>query len=572
MTKRNTDLLSNRDMYVKYANVVEIARNAKIEIKHYGGTNCVTYHGENLVDGRHLFKILSATPNVKGIEKFIGIIHELSHVLFQSPFNGSRNLIADVWKCKGERYQLLHNAFNVLEDQRIESQMGKMYLKHASRFNKTTKKLGTLMKLDNLLIDNPVNMLLAIRFQRGDDIKHMKDYDVYSKALKDVVLTDKYGALRVLVSLKPYIDKWLDDKENKIEANKNNLSKEARTENTELNNDTQDTQWRYKSERKEDTGDDRHDLPDDVKSSHPSSMTDDMIKESQENGKNDVSDIFTSLRDDGDNKKLPKNIRMVKRPSHTVDTDHKISNGLSKLFRTIMMRNNDFIDHDGDEIDVESYVERIISGTDMGKCRVNQKISHGVSIVLSIDGSHSMHGIKIKTARKLVSTIFESVKGIDNVDVKANVWGGNIAGYIGINEINTINDIKNINTETTDGASYFSTPIHMGLEYSATMLKRMKGSKKMMIIITDGYPNHYNAGYHLVWKNYSIACKRSLLKAKTVTPNIMCIVVQDDNEYDGNPVKTLFKGSKLMHVHNMDGASEKVIKQFKNMIMSNLVR
>ena len=52
-----------------------------------------------------------------------------------------------------------------------------------------------------------------------------------SKALKDVVLTDKYGSLRVLVSLKPYIDKWLDDKESKIEDNKNNLSKESREEN-----------------------------------------------------------------------------------------------------------------------------------------------------------------------------------------------------------------------------------------------------------------------------------------------------------------------------------------------------
>ena len=89
MTKRNTDLLSNRDMFVKYANVVEVARNAKIEIKHYGSTNCVTYHGKNLVDNKHKFRIKSATPNVKGIEKFVGIIHELSHVLFQSPFNSN---------------------------------------------------------------------------------------------------------------------------------------------------------------------------------------------------------------------------------------------------------------------------------------------------------------------------------------------------------------------------------------------------------------------------------------------------------------------------------------------------
>ena len=147
MTKRNIDLLSNRDMFVKYANVVEVARNAKIEIKHYGQQNCVSYNG--MSDGKHRFKILSATPNVKGIEKFVGIIHELSHVLFQSPFKATKKLLIDYWNLEDEHYQLFFNAFNVLEDQRIESQMGKMYLKHAGRFDKTTKKLGKLMKDDD---------------------------------------------------------------------------------------------------------------------------------------------------------------------------------------------------------------------------------------------------------------------------------------------------------------------------------------------------------------------------------------------------------------------------------------
>ena len=36
----------------------------------------------------------------------------------------------------------------------------------------------------------------------------------------------------------------------------------------------------------------------------------------------------------------------------------------------------------------------------MGKCRVNQKISHGISIVLSIDGSHSMDGDKDQTLQE----------------------------------------------------------------------------------------------------------------------------------------------------------------------------
>ena len=560
MTKRNTDLLSNRDMFVKYANVVEVARNAKIEIKHYGGTNCVSYHG--IFDNKHKFKILSATPNVKGIEKFVGIIHELSHVLFQSPFNATKKLLHDHWGLEGERYELFFNIFNVLEDQRIESQMGKMYLKHKMRFDKTTKKLGTLMNIDRIMKDNPCNALLIIRFQRGNDISDIDNYDVYDKALKDVVLTDKYGALRVLVTLKPYIDKWLDDKENKIN---NPAVPENRSEELKRLNDKMLTRSAYNKNKIDDIGDDQS-IPDDIKDAED--WDGEMVKESQDKGKRIVSDIFESLRDDGQNIKLPKNVKIIKRSPSVVETDHKISNGLSKIFRTIMMRNRDFIDHDGEEIDVESYVERIISGNDIGKCRINQKISHGVSIVLSIDASHSMEGNRINTARKLVSTIFESVKSIDNGDVRANVWSGDINGKVGMTEINSEDEIKFITTHN----SYFSTPVHMALEYSGTMLKRMKGSKKMMIIITDGHPNNYNAGYHMTWHQYSVSCKKSLVKAKAVTPNIMCIVVQDHDQYGYNPIKTLFKGSKIMNVVDMDSASEKVIKQFKIMVMRNLVR
>ena len=79
MTKRNIDLLSNKDMFVKYANVVEVVRNAKIKIFHTGNRNCVVYTGLKRFDennhGKHEYKIYSATPNVKGIEKFVGIIH-----------------------------------------------------------------------------------------------------------------------------------------------------------------------------------------------------------------------------------------------------------------------------------------------------------------------------------------------------------------------------------------------------------------------------------------------------------------------------------------------------------------
>ena len=572
MTKRNIDLLSNRDMYIKYANVVEVARNAKISIKHYGSKNCVIYQG--MSNKKHIFKILSATPNVKGIEKFVGIIHELSHVLFQSPFNATKKLLEDNWKLEEERFRLFFIIFNILEDQRIESQMGKMYLKHASRFTKTTKKLGKLMDKETLTTDNPANILLGIRFQRGQDMQKLKNFNVYEKALDDVVLTDKFGALRVLVSIKPYIDKWIDDKQQKLNdietsapSTRNNNIK------NKLNSDTCKTQVTYEKLIQESSGESIDDeAPDDIKD--VTMMNNDDIKEmidtSKNKGINVVGDIFELIKNDGDVKNPPKNIDFVNRMPELVTINYGVSKGISKIFKTIMMRNKDFIDYDGDEIDVESFVECVIRGSDMGNCRINKKITHGVSIVISIDGSYSMSGDKIKTARELVATMFQSVSGLDNIDIRANVWSGNVSGRVAITEINRQEDVKYIGLSIKNG-TYNTTPIHIALEHSGTMLKQMKGSKKLMIIITDGSPNHYNSGYHITMNTYLKTCKKSLYKAINVTHNIMCIVVQDDRSYINNPIKTLFKPSKIMNVNTMGEASERVIKRFKKMVMKNIV-
>ena len=594
MTNRNTDLLSNKDMFVKYANVVEVARNAKIKIYHTGNRNCVVYTGRDMSpaggtderhDGKNTFKIYSATPNVKGIEKFVGIIHELSHVLFESPFKATKKLLEGYWHLKGERYQLMFNIFNVLEDQRIESQMGKMYLKHASRFNKTTKKLGTLMDMKSLIKDNPINMLLAIRFQRGDDIKKLKNYKVYDKALKDVVLTDKYGALRVLISIRPYIDEWIEEKENKIYSAQRNLNEKQKSL---LDKDTATTSRTFIENKIENSDSNENDtpenIPEDIRESDddyrerkygeqgmpPKPDVDKIIEDGKELGKDIVNDIFGKLRNDGETIKLPKNTLFVKRVNELVTIDQTLAKGMSKLFKRLKMRQKEYIDKIGDEIDIESFVEGLIRGNNMGECRINSKTSYGLSIVVSIDGSTSMHGNKINNARNMVATMFESVKNLDNVDIKANVWSGTSGGMVGITEINNESDINQIGVSVI-GGGYYSTPIHMGIEWSGKMLKEMKGNKKMMIVITDGIPNHFTAGYHIPMESYIKSCKKSIVKTTNITKNIMCIVVEDKNSYKYNPVRRLFKPSKTMNVTNMSKASEKIIKEFKRMVMKSLV-
>jgi hypothetical protein len=562
-------------MYVKYANVVEVVRNAKISIVHVGQTNMVQYMG--LKNNKHVFRIFSAKPNVKGIEKFVGIIHELAHVLFQSPFNATKKLFKDNWGLKDEDYKFFFNVFNVLEDQRIESQMGRIYLKHASRFDKTTKKLGKLMG-DDLRNKNPIDILLTIRFQRGDDIiNDTKDYDVYAKALEDVLLTDKFGALRVMVTIKPYLDKYLSDRKKILDPSIDDLIAEPDTLEREQGRDKRMEQRSemsrentdFQENNLESSGETDLEVPEELL--NPDEETkkskEEIIEQGKLEGEGIVNDIFDSLRGETPQQALPKRVKLVKRESSKVKPDMKIVKGLTKVFKNMKMQKKDFIDNEGEEVDVDTYVDALIRGNNLNNCRINRKITNGIALVISIDGSSSMRGDRMNTARKLVATMYESLKHVDNVEIRANVWGSNGSGEIGMTEINSKDDLNQISCHNM----YSVTPTHMGLEYSAQMLKKMKGSKKMMIMITDGMPNYYVGGYHMSYVNYMKTCTKSMIKARHVTNNLNCIVVSDEYSYRHNPVRKLFKSNNIMQVNTMQTASEKVIKQFKRMVMSSLV-
>ena len=528
-------------------------------------------------DTKHVFRIFSAKPNVKGIEKFVGIIHELAHVLFQSPFSASKKLFKDNWGLKDEDYKFFFNVFNVLEDQRIESQMGKMYLKHASRFDKTTKKLGKLMG-DDIRNQNPIDILLTIRFQRGKDIVNdTEDYDVYAKALEDVLLTDRFGALRVMVTIKPYLDKYLSDRKKILEPSIDDLIAEPDTLEREQGRDKRMEQRSemsrentdFQENNLESSGETDLEVPEELL--NPDDNSDETKEEIVDIGKQEgegvVNDIFDSLRGEVPQQALPKRVRLVKRESSKVKPNMKIAKGLSKIFKTMKMQKKDFIDNEGEEVDVDTYVENLIRGNNLNNCRVNKRITNGIALVISIDGSSSMRGDRMNTARNLVATLYESLKGVDNVEIRANVWGSDGKGIIGMTEIKSKGDLSQISCHR----DYSVTPTHMGLEYSAQMLKKMKGSKKMMIMITDGMPNYYVGGYHMSFPNYMKTCTKSMLKARKITNNLNCIVVSSRMSYNYNPVRRLFKSKNIMQVDTMNDASEKVIKQFKRMVMSSFV-
>jgi hypothetical protein len=592
---RDKDLLSDKELFEKTTDIVEHATNAKITLTFKKGDNYCMYGGINL-DGTKSYIINISTPPVKCIEKYTALLHELGHVLYQSPFTPIKKMLG-----KSKHYPLYFAIFNVLEDQRIESHLSKNYIAYKQRFEKTATALGKNMNISNNICD-PLFMLLAIRFNQENIVSGATNFTDYKKALEDVKNTDKFGALRVFISIKKYVDEYLNlDSTCTVIQNNYSDKSELKDDYTPISR-TKHQNKMIKSVSKI-TGSPTAELENNLRKEFGNSSSllsevqrvnkiisdksnsedgsipqellgnaynelqiEDLLQEGKTQGEKQFLEIREKmLAPDIISDNLPDNVTKIERKKTKYDTDYKVSSNLNKLFKKLKMRNKPYVDYHGYDIDIEEYVHNLIRGMDISKSFENLKKSHGSSIVISIDGSSSMDGVKIKIAQKLVATIYESLKGIPKIDVKGNIWSGDGDGNIGITEINSIKDVQNI----TVHQGYQTTPTHMGLEYSGQMLKKMKGEKKMLILITDGVPNHFKNGTNLQSIHYNKVCKKSLQKVLQITPNVLCIVVSEYNI--SKEFKKLFGSKRMIYVKNMNKAFDTVVKQFKNFMQYNVM-
>ena len=578
---RNTQILSEKELFEKTKGIVEHAINAEINLTFKRGDNFCQYHptSENKDLNKKVYTINIATPAVKGINKYTALLHELGHVLYKSPFTPIKKLLGT-----SKNYSFYFLIFNVLEDQRIESHLSENYIAYRQRFEKTCTALGK--ELEDQITFDPLYALLAIRFNQEDKVKDAKNFIHYKKALEDVKNTDEFGALRVFLSIKKYVEEdsgldstcsdiynkhsdksELEDNSTPVVRTKHqsemieNISKQEGNKKM----DQQAKAKKYATKKLEILNSEKMLIP---KELLQESFDDLEIKKILENGKIQGKKQFAEIQErmlsaGTVSENLPSNVTKVDRTETEYTIDYKVSSSLNQLFKKLKMKNKPYVDYQGYEIDIEEYVNNLIRGIDINKSFEDRKKSQGSSIVISIDGSTSMDNQRIKIAQKLVATIYESLKGIPKVEVKGNIWSGDGDGNVGITEINGIKDVKNI----TINYRYPTTPTHMGLEYSGQMLKKMKGEKKLLILITDGMPNHFKNGTHLQSVHYNKVCKKSLQKVLQITPNVLCIfVTENEINYE---FKKIFGEKRIIYVENMNKAFDKVVKQFKNFMQYN---
>ena len=553
---RNSQYLSQKELFDKTTDMIEHAVNGKIVLQYTRDMNWCNYEGTEKGTNLKKFKINIATPPQKHISQYTALLHELSHVLYDSPFTPTRKLMAK-W-CEDEGQQRFYaEIFNILEDERIESHLTRAYAGTKDRFEKTTHDLGKSLPCNASIADDPGYILLAIRFHRDDLVSGLKNYKFYKKAINDVSRTDKFGGLRVLISIKKYLDNFYQFSTYSMPKSKDgtsNAKSRSRSKNS-ITHTSKDCR-----------------IPDElIKENYTEQEIDDLLDAGRGEGEKQYQKIREALLDDHRQDNTPSNVKKIIRFDESYEIDQIISKGLKRIFRLLKMREKSFIDYTGCEVDVNEYVKNFIKGTNLNKSYSNNQMDHGVSIIVSIDASGSMRGKPIDTARNLVATLFESVKDISNIDIRGNVWGGSSYGTIGITEINNISDVKQISIMS----SYGYTPTHAAIEYSTGMLKKMKGRNKLLILLTDGNPQFYNnSGACVPTSVYIKRCKKSLQKALRVTPNVLCVMIaEDDDDYERSSLlmDKLFGSKRFIIVNNMNQASEKIIKKFRRFIFKNIV-
>ena len=585
---RDRDILSDKEWFEKTTDIVEGVRDCKVTLTYLNSQNQVADKNYASASKEHdkEFFLNIATPAVKGIEKFTALNHELGHILFETPMSEAKKIIKEWSKTingvptDGEmRYKVYWNMFNVLEDQRVESMMARLWLANDDRFDKAKKNRG---KLHKKCPNNPVDKILNIRFFREDLVKKDKHFKAFKQALEDVVDTGRMGSLVVLAQLKPIIDSYFSPKDKPPKLPKgridtkpsdkkkddkilNDLNKNMNEQHKPTPDDGSDSSklsdWDNSNQTDDDTLDDIADnkLPDEYERKIDDLKTD---------GDDTISDIKDGMAGDGvDIEATPSYAMKIERSKEDYHVNETISSGLKKVFRRMAEIPKTKIGYDGEEIDVETYIDNKARGYDLTKCFLDKRYAMGASIVISIDGSASMSGYSIEHVRNLVATLYDSVKDYPNIDMKANIWSSNNRGDVGITDINSLEDCKKISVYNQMNCA--QTPTHLALDYSARQVKKMKGRKKLVIMLTDGLPNYSNNHYKMSKTQNMKMTAKSLLKLRRATPHIMVILVGGRwgaKEY----MESIFGRRRLMTVSSIDLAADKVVNEFKALVAKSL--
>jgi len=612
-------VFSDKEKDRMVADIVENVKDCVVDLQYSSKNEGWTYSKPNNEWGisKHEVRI----GKIKGIEQFTLLNHELGHIMFDSPISSGTQMIeqwSDAWAsgpAHGNLYretifQTYWCALNILEDERIETLMGKLWLKNNDRFSKAKKGVGNIhldneLKIEEGFRRSPIQTLLGVRYMRDEVVKKDDIYKLAKKLLDDVKTASPHGTLVCVRILKPHIDEWLRemiDKEKKTQKKLNKAQEEYATcplgdksskvkslrkkrdklkdticENNLVMRRTTNAEKHPSNMFKEDNPTDSSNLhsdeiefkdPEDVKREDRKQAE---LKTTLEQDKKDGEESLQEIKDMLSTG-IPRGKEEIQEDSSVREIGavgkpfENIANGMNKIFKKMSEIPKRVVGYEGDEIDIESYIEGKIRMDNVGECLIDTKYIRGASVLLSVDASCSMNNYRgsMNQARHLVATLYRSIEGIDNINLKCILWSSNRDGVMNVTNVNSLKDTNKMYVTR----SFCLTPTHIALKHSVNIMKRMKGRKKLLIVITDGYPRYYYKRKRVMTNILVKMTRKAFLRGLRKCPNIMAMLIEPT---PGSKVysKEIF-GKKLMVVNNMEDGSEVIVKRFKRLVMDVL--
>lgn len=258
-------------------------------------------------------------------------------------------------------------------------------------------------------------------------------------------------------------------------------------------------------------------------------ITKEELTNSKEEAKDNMSTLREILTGEGNGSNEPAHIKRFPRTKAPYEVDSSVVSSMTHILKELKEKFKPKLTEYGDEVDIDAYID--LKNAGHGAPFIEQATVKGLDIFITIDGSGSMSGVEIDTARNMCANFFKMAEHNNDINVKANVWSGNSEGEVCITPIETLSDCQMITTNVeVDGSqytyrnNYYSTPTHEGIKYSVERFKTMNSKNKLFILVTDGFPAHTSKGYEIPFEIMVKKVNHELTKARRM-PNVSVLTI-----------------------------------------------
>ena len=494
--------------------------------------------------------------------------HEMAHYAFDSLNMDFSFYLQSELKQLPKEYidkalEMYRSVFNVIEDQRVESLMGKIYIGVGKRFESMKKDMG-LMKDENTSISSPIDYLHLARELRPDLVPN--DMGIANKVMEQVKQKD---SLATVLLAKKFINNvlnpWiLENIEEDEKANEKESSTGEPKEDTKIVTEFIKRHQENRISDHKDYGFDET-LSNEVDRNiekMENTPEDELLEETSKS----IKDKIQSIKDE-----IEKNARESKSSSNPFPTEIQVIEGnrnseyevdtiLSKKLRKVLLelqsKNRMKMSDVGDTINIQSYINMLAKG--YGDVYEQQKKNNSLHIVIGVDNSGSMNH-RIDVARDMLATMFASVKDSKQITIEGYTWSGS-ESVCAITPMKKLSDCSKCNTSN----SYGGTPTDLAMMYGYDILKNSRAKNKMFVLLTDGYPStSYIARKHGVDHEDASDLLKKEVENNKVKHNIGTLVIGFNC---GSREMDMF-GKNAFVVDDIETAREMTTQKFKKLIV-----